>query len=89
MEDILKMKAQALPNPESLTIDPEHYYRQVICGYYQFDCAVKENVTRSAKFYIPENTVFIFSRFLVQHQEPGRRTVFQGIRTGRTAGSFW
>lgn len=58
MEDILKMKAQALPNPESLTIDPEHYYRQVICGYYQFDCAVKENVTRSAKFYIPENTVF-------------------------------
>ncbi|HJC47680.1 MAG TPA: prolyl oligopeptidase family serine peptidase [Candidatus Lachnoclostridium pullistercoris] len=53
-----QVKAQALPDAESLTIDPEHYYRQVLHGYYQFDCTVKEGVVRSAKFYIPENTVF-------------------------------
>ena len=53
-----QVQAQALPDVESLTIDPEHYYRQVLHGYYQFDCVVQEGVTRSAKFYIPENTVF-------------------------------
>ena len=36
-----QVQAQALPDVESLTIDPEHYYRQVLHGYYQFDCVVQ------------------------------------------------
>ena len=53
-----QVTAQALPDAESLTIDPDNYYRQVLHGYYQFDCVVEEGTVRSAKFYIPENTVF-------------------------------
>lgn len=52
------VRAKALPDAGSLTVDPENYYRQVLHGYYNFDCKVKGDVVRTAKFYIPENTVF-------------------------------
>ncbi len=76
MEAETKMKAQALPDPESLTIDPDNYYRQVLHGYYQFDCAVEENRVRSSKFYIPENTVF------------NQPTIFVGVPNGEDSWDF-
>ena len=41
-----------------LTVDPKHYYRQVLHGYYNFNCVVSEGVTRTAKFYVPEGSVY-------------------------------
>lgn len=76
MEKEVKRQAQALPDPEKLTIDPDHYYRQVLCGYYQFDCEVEEGTVRSAKFYIPENTVF------------NQPTVFLGVPDGEDSWEF-
>ena len=37
-----KLIAQTLPDAASLTIDPVDYYRQVLHGYYNFDCIVSE-----------------------------------------------
>ncbi len=51
-------EAKRLPDAEKLTIDRDHYYGQTLCGYYQFDCVVTEKKTRSAKFYIPEGSIF-------------------------------
>lgn len=53
-----KLIAQTLPDAASLTIDPVDYYRQVLHGYYNFDCIVSEGVTRTAKFYVPEGSVY-------------------------------
>ena len=53
-----KVIAKQLPDSDSLIVDPKDYYRQVLHGYYNFDCFVKEGVTRTAKFYIPEGTVY-------------------------------
>lgn len=50
--------AQTLPDAEDMVINYDDYYGQVIQGYYNFDCYVSESVTRSAKFYIPANTVY-------------------------------
>ena len=50
--------AKQLPDSDSLVVDPKDYYRQVLHGYYNFDCFVKEGVIRTAKFYIPEGTVY-------------------------------
>ncbi len=50
--------AQTLPDAEDMVIDYDNYYGQVIEGYYNFDCYVSETVTRTAKFYIPANTVY-------------------------------
>ena len=53
-----KLIAQTLPEADKLTVDPMHYYRQVLHGYYNFNCYVSEGVTRTAKFYIPEGSVY-------------------------------
>lgn len=53
-----KLIAQTLPDAASLTIDPVDYYRQVLHGYYNFDCIVSEGVIRTAKFYVPEGSVY-------------------------------
>lgn len=53
-----KLTAQKLPDAASLTVDPMHYYRQVLHGYYNFDCFVSEGVIRTAKFYVPEGSVY-------------------------------
>lgn len=47
-----------LPRAEDMVINLDDYYGQVIQGYYNFDCVVSPEVTRSAKFYIPEHTVY-------------------------------
>ena len=47
-----------LPKAESMVIDPINYHKQVIQGYYTFDCPVTKDITRSAKFYIPEESGF-------------------------------
>lgn len=59
-----------------VTIDRKNYYRQFLHGYYQFDCAVSESVTRSAKFYIPEGSIY------------NQPTVFIGIPGGRNPWDF-
>ena len=50
--------AQELPDAEDMVIDYDDYYGQVLHGYYNYDCYVSEGVYRTAKFYIPENTVY-------------------------------
>lgn len=50
--------AQKLPDAAEVTIDRNHYYRQFLHGYYQFDCVVSKEITRSAKFYIPEGSIY-------------------------------
>ncbi len=50
--------AQELPDAEDMFINKDDYYGQVLHGYYNYDCYVSEGVYRTAKFYIPENTVY-------------------------------
>ncbi|MDO5378565.1 MAG: alpha/beta hydrolase-fold protein [Clostridia bacterium] len=57
-EEYVSVVAKELPDAEDMVIDVDNYYGQVIEGYYNFDCYVNENVTRTAKFYIPANTVY-------------------------------
>lgn len=71
-----KVKAQDLPDAGSLVIDREHYYRQVLHGYYNFDCVVNDHLTRSAKFYVPENSVY------------NQPTVFIAVPDGRETYGF-
>lgn len=54
----LAMEAQELPDAEDMFIDYDDYYGQVLHGYYNYDCYVSEGNYRTAKFYIPENTVY-------------------------------
>ena len=54
----LAMEAQELPDAEDMVINYDDYYGQVLHGYYNFDCYVSEGNYRTAKFYIPENTVY-------------------------------
>lgn len=53
-----RVMAKALPEATRLEINPKEYYKQKICGYYNFNCVVTEEVTRSAKFYIPEGSIY-------------------------------
>lgn len=57
-EEYISVVAQVLPDAEDMVIDYDNYYGQVLHGYYNYDCFVNEDVTRTAKFYIPENTVY-------------------------------
>ena len=68
--------AQKLPDASEASIDRKHYYRQFLHGYYQFDCVVKKGVARSAKFYIPEGSVY------------NQPTVFVGIPGGENSWEF-
>lgn len=68
--------AQPLPDAAEASIDRAHYYRQFLHGYYQFDCVVNKDITRSAKFYIPEGSVY------------NQPTVFVGIPGGRRPWQF-
>ena len=54
----LAMEAQELPDAEDMVINYDDYYGQVLHGYYNYDCYVSEGNYRTAKFYIPENTVY-------------------------------
>jgi poly(3-hydroxybutyrate) depolymerase len=49
--------AKELPKPEDITINRDDYNRQVLNGYYNYNCYVKENVTRTAKFYVSSNSI--------------------------------
>ena len=69
--------AQELPDAEDMVIDYDDYYGQVLHGYYNFDCYVNENVTRTAKFYIPENTVY------------NQPTVFISVPAGEDSWEFF
>lgn len=65
--------AQTLPDAAEVTIDRAHYYRQVLHGYYQFNCVVSKDVTRGAKFYIPEGSIY------------NQPTVFIGVPSGQNS----
>ncbi len=54
--------AKQLPKAEDMVIDPINYHRQVIQGYYNFDCFITPDVSRPAKFYIPVATGSSFNR---------------------------
>ena len=69
--------AQELPDAEDMVIDYDDYYGQVLHGYYNYDCYVNENVTRTAKFYIPENTVY------------NQPTVFISVPAGEDSWEFF
>ena len=58
--NITRAAAQVLPAAESVTIDRQHYYRQFLHGYYNFDCVVSKDagIVRQAKFYIPEGSIY-------------------------------
>lgn len=53
-----KIKAKPLPDAASLTIDPKHYYRQDVVGYYDFPCPMENGSMRSAKLYLAENSIY-------------------------------
>lgn len=53
-----KIKAKPLPDAASLTIDPAHYYRQDVVGYYDFPCPMEDGSMRSAKLYLAENSIY-------------------------------
>ncbi|MBS5283516.1 MAG: acetylxylan esterase [Clostridiales bacterium] len=69
-------EAQRLPDASEAYIDRKHYYRQFLHGYYQFDCVVSESTVRSAKFYIPEGSVY------------NQPTVFVGVPGGYNPWEF-
>lgn len=68
--------AKQLPDASTVTIDKKHYYRQFLHGYYQFDCVVSAGVMRSAKFYIPEGSVY------------NQPTIFIGVPGGANPWEF-
>ncbi len=49
---------KTLPRAEDMVIDPVNYYGQVVQGYYNYDCFVSKDLTRPAKFYIPDGSVY-------------------------------
>ncbi len=53
-------EAQVLPDAGTLHVNRNHYYQQVLHGYYQFDCVVsrEDQIIRSTKFYIPEGSIY-------------------------------
>ena len=57
-EKYTSVVAQTLPDAEDMVIDLDDYYGQVLHGYYNYDCYVNENLTRTAKFYVPEHSVY-------------------------------
>lgn len=65
-----------LPLAENMEINLDDYYGQVIEGYYNFDCVVSPEVTRTAKFYIPKHTVY------------NQPTVFVGVPNGVNTWDF-
>lgn len=69
-------EAQRLPDATEATINRSHYYRQFLHGYYQFDCVVEKDVTRSTKFYIPEGSIY------------NQPTIFLGVPGGKNSWDF-
>lgn len=55
---LMEPVAKKLPDAAEAAIDRAHYYRQFLHGYYQFDCVVTKDETRSTKFYIPEGSIY-------------------------------
>lgn len=68
--------AQVLPDASEVSIDRAHYYRQFLHGYYQFDCVVSKDNIRSAKFYIPEGSIY------------NQPTIFIGVPGGQNPWEF-
>ncbi len=78
--------AKTLPDAADITVDLNDYYGQKIEGYYNFDCVVSrgeddelgtaDDVVRTAKFYIPDGTVF------------NQPTVFVGVPGGADSYDF-
>ncbi|WP_320128835.1 alpha/beta hydrolase-fold protein [uncultured Sphaerochaeta sp.] len=52
------VQAMELPKAEDMVINAKDYYGQVLKGYYNFQCVVSKTVTRTAKFYIPADSVY-------------------------------
>ena len=71
-----KLIAQVLPSADTLTVDPNNYYRQILHGYYNFNCVVGEGVVRTAKFYVPEGSVY------------NQPTIFVGVPSGYATDEF-
>ena len=55
---LLEPPARKLPAADEVTIDRKHYYRQLLHGWYQFNCVVTGDTVRSTKFYIPEGSIY-------------------------------
>ncbi len=56
MRETLELKQ--LPALDSLCIDRDHYYRQVLDGYYDFPREMKDKTVRRAKLYMPSHSVY-------------------------------
>ena len=69
-------EARRLPAAREAFINRKHYYGQFLHGYYQFDCVVDKDTVRSAKFYIPEGSIY------------NQPTVFVGVPGGTNPWSF-
>ncbi len=52
------MVTKIMPAMDSLTLDRDHYYQQVLTGYYEMPCRLKDGSTRRATVYVPENSRF-------------------------------
>lgn len=68
------MTAKEMPAMESLTLDRDHYYQQVLTGYYELPCSMKDGKERRATVYVPENSRFNQPAVLLlvpDHTDPG------------------
>ena len=68
------MKAKEMPAMDSLVLDREHYYQQVLNGYYEMPCEMKNQKKRRATLYVPENSEFNQPTVLIlipDETEPG------------------
>lgn len=53
-----KWNAKPLPAMDSLTVDRDHYYRQVLHGFYDLPCMLANGGQRSAYLYVPESSAY-------------------------------
>lgn len=52
------MKAKIMPPMDSPVLDRDHYYQQVLNGFYEMPCPQKDGNERRATVYVPENSSF-------------------------------
>lgn len=56
MEELLELKQ--LPALDSLVVNRDHYYQQVLDGYYDFPCTMPDGSIRAGKLYMPSGSVY-------------------------------
>lgn len=74
MKETLELKQ--LPALDSLSVDRDRYYRQVLDGYYDFPREMKDQTLRAAKLYMPSGSVY------------NQPTVYLLIPNGKEPGEF-